>query len=108
MASISLISAPYLLVLAMLHCSLLYLLPPNFYCLPTPSSRQGQLLRSHENVETGGCNNLPVVVCFVQIGGDDDQDCNVPQSAFILDHPASVKFEVEQAGSNDTETSSGI
>lgn len=57
---------------------------------------------------TAHTNNIQVVVCFAQIADDDDGDFNVPQNIFLLDHTASVKFEVEQAGTIDTETSSGI
>jgi len=57
---------------------------------------------------TAHTNNIQVVVCLAQIGDDDDADFNVPQNVFLQDHSASVKFEVEQAGSNDAETSSGI
>ena len=57
---------------------------------------------------TAHTNNIQVVVCFVQLKDDDDGDFNTTQHDFLLGHSASVKFEVEQAGTNDAETSSGI
>jgi hypothetical protein len=49
---------------------------------------------------------VDVVACYVLVRDDDESDFT--SSSFFTIHTATVKYEVEQAGTNDAETSSGI
>lgn len=55
---------------------------------------------------TASRNGLQVVVCYTQIGSDDDSDFNVPMATFDAAHPASVTYEVEQANIPEASNSS--